>query len=47
MTILDSFVFSINAVLPLVFLSALGYILRRSNFLTEEFIKTGNKFIFK
>lgn len=47
MGISESFIFSINAVLPLVLLSAIGYFLRRANFLTEEFIKVGNNFLFR
>lgn len=47
MGISESLLFSLNAVLPLVILSAVGYLLRRSNFLTEEFIKIGNKFLFR
>ena len=44
---MESFIFSMNAVLPLVCLAALGYILRQTNFITDDFVKTGNKFVFK
>ncbi|QTQ15924.1 AEC family transporter [Treponema parvum] len=43
---MESFVFSMNAVLPLVCLTALGYALRQSNFFNDDFIKAGNKFVF-
>ena len=35
-----------NAVLPIVILIGLGYFLRRCNFITEEFVKIGNKLVF-
>lgn len=38
---------AINAVFPIVLLIALGYFLRRSGFLSEGFIKTGNKLVFR
>ena len=40
------FVTTFNAVLPLVLLIALGYILKRIKFLSKDFIKVGNKFVF-
>ena len=36
-----------NAVLPIVLLILLGYFLRQKGFLSEEFVKTGNKLVFK
>lgn len=35
-----------NAVLPIVFMIGLGYFLRSSNFISEEFVKIGNKLVF-
>lgn len=37
---------AINCILPILLLIFVGYGLRRIGFLNEEFIKTGNKFIF-
>lgn len=36
-----------NAVLPIILLILLGYLLKRSGFLTRDFLKTGNKLVFK
>ncbi len=36
-----------NAVLPIVLLILLGYWLKQKKFLTEDFVKTGNKLVFK
>ena len=44
---LDVFMFAINAILPIIILIALGYLLKKYNFLTDEFLKVGNKFVFK
>lgn len=38
---------AINAVLPIILLILLGYILRKKEFLSESFVKTGNKLVFK
>lgn len=38
---------AVNAVFPIVLLILLGYFLRRTGFLTEGFIKTGNKLVFR
>ena len=35
-----------NAVLPVVLLILLGYFLRRINFVSADFVKTGNKLVF-
>ena len=35
-----------NAVLPVVLLILLGYWLRRINFVTQDFVKIGNKLVF-
>lgn len=44
---LDIFVTSVNAVVPIVLLILLGYLLKRFKFLNQNFIKIGNKFVFK
>jgi hypothetical protein len=44
---LDIFVTSINAVVPIVLLILLGYLLKRFKFLNQNFVKMGNKFVFK
>lgn len=38
---------AVNAVLPIVLLILLGCWLRKKEFLTEEFLKIGNKFVFR
>lgn len=38
---------AVNAVFPIVLLIALGYWLRKIGFLTEHFVKIGNKFAFR
>lgn len=42
----EIFFTTVNAVLPIVLLIALGYVLRRINFLSDGFLKTGNKLVF-
>lgn len=37
---------AINAVLPIILLILLGYLLRKKGFLTENFVKIGNKLVF-
>lgn len=44
---LDILVTSVNAVLPIVLLILLGYLLKRFKFLNDNFVKIGNKFVFK
>lgn len=41
------FITAVNAILPIVLLIALGYFLRQRNFLTEEFVRIGNKLMFR
>lgn len=45
--ILDLLIFALNAVMPIIFLIGLGYILKRKGLLTKEFLKTGNKVVFR
>lgn len=44
---MDVLVFSLNAVLPLVILVALGYLLRRMGVFGEGFLNLGNKLVFR
>ncbi len=44
---LDVLVTSINAVVPIILLILLGYLLKKFNFLNKNFVKIGNKFVFK
>lgn len=46
MTFLDIFLFSFNAVMPIVLLIVLGYFLKRIKFLNDNFISVANKFVF-
>lgn len=38
---------AVNAVMPIILLILLGYGLRRTNFLSDEFMKLGNKLVFR
>ncbi|MDE7379628.1 MAG: AEC family transporter [Clostridia bacterium] len=38
---------TVNAVVPIILLILLGYLLKRVKFLSKEFIKLGNKFVFR
>lgn len=38
--------FTLNTIMPVILLMVLGYLLRRINFLTAEFLKIGNKTVF-
>lgn len=44
---MDTLLFALNAILPIILLIALGYILKRKNFLDEGWFKKGNKLIFR
>lgn len=44
---MESFIFALNAVLPIVFLAVLGYCLKKIKLFDENFIKTANKVVFK
>ncbi len=43
---MKNFIFSINATIPIFLLILLGYILKKINFLTEEFASVINKYVF-
>jgi len=44
---MDTLLFSLNAVLPILILIGFGYLLKRVNFLNENFMQVGNKFVFR
>ena len=46
MELLKIFTTAFNAVAPIVLLILLGYLLRRRNFLSADFVKIGNKLVF-
>ncbi len=41
------FMTALNAVMPIILLILLGYILRQKGFLSEDFLRVGNKLVFK
>lgn len=43
---MSNFIFSINVTFPIFLVILLGYILRQKNFLTEEFVRVANKYVF-
>ncbi len=47
MTFLDLFIFALNAVMPIILLIALGYYLKKKGLFTKEFLKVGNKTVFR
>ncbi len=44
---MEILLFALNAVLPILTLIGLGYLLKRVGFLNEEFLRVGNKFVFR
>ena len=46
MTIGQIFLFSFNAVMPIVLLILLGYLLKRIKLFNDNFVSTANKFVF-
>ena len=44
---LNNFIYSLNATLPVFAVMVLGWVLKRVGFLTEGFCKTGNKLVFR
>ena len=44
---MDSFIFAINAVLPIVLTVLIGYVLKKIGLMNEAFSKTANKLVFK
>lgn len=44
---MSTFIFAVNAILPVILLIFLGYFLKRKGFLDEGWFKKGNKFVFR
>lgn len=44
---MDTLLFAINAVLPIILLIALGYLLKHYKFVNENFISIANKFVYR
>ncbi len=44
---MESFIFAINAVMPLILMVALGYILKRVGMIKPDFAKAANKLVFR
>jgi len=44
---MDSFLFALNAVLPIVILVSIGYILKKTGFMNGEFSKMANRLVFR
>ncbi len=44
---MDTLLFALNAILPIILLILLGYILKEKHFLEEEWFKKGNKLVFR
>ena len=44
---MESFIFAVNAVLPIILMVALGYTLKRCGFMNEGFAKMANRIVFR
>ncbi|MGN0166614.1 MAG: AEC family transporter [Acetatifactor sp.] len=44
---MDTLIFALNAILPIILLIFFGYFLKRKNFLDEDWFRKGNKLIFR
>ncbi len=47
MNIIDILIFTVNAIMPLILLILLGYLLKRVGMLSKDFLKIGNKVVFR
>lgn len=47
MKLFDVFIFSVNAILPLILIILLGYFLKSKGFFSKDFLKIGNKLVFR
>lgn len=47
MKLIDILIFAINAVMPIILIIALGYFLKQKGLFTKEFLKVGNKAVFR
>lgn len=43
---MDNFIFSVNVTVPIFLIILLGYVLRRMNFLTDEFVRVADRYVF-
>lgn len=43
---MDNFIFSVNVTMPIFLVMVLGYVLRKINFFSEEFVKIANQYVF-
>lgn len=43
---MDNFIFSLNVTIPIFLIILLGYILRKINFITDEFASVANRYVF-
>ena len=46
-TDMESLIFALNAITPIVLTVALGYILKKTGFMDERFTKMANKLVFR
>lgn len=44
---MDSLIFALSAVLPIVLMIAIGFILKKAGFIRPDFVKAGNKLVFR
>lgn len=44
---MDTLLFALNAILPIILLILLGYLLKKKSFLDEDWFKKGNKLVFR
>lgn len=44
---MESFIFALNAVMPLILMVALGYVLKRVGMIKPDFVKAANKLVFR
>ncbi|MBR5871223.1 MAG: AEC family transporter [Clostridia bacterium] len=44
---MESFIFAVNAILPIILTVALGYVLKKVGFMDERFVKAANKLVFR
>lgn len=47
MNLFDVFIFSLNAIMPLILIILLGYFLKQKGIFSKEFLKIGNKLVFR
>ena len=44
---MDNLIYSLNATVPVFTVMVLGFLLKRKDFLTDEFVQVGNKLVFR